>query len=62
MSTQAPPGLPGLMMHTPLLVRGIAERAEGLFADREIVSATADGIERSCWGEVVQPALCRSWG
>jgi fatty-acyl-CoA synthase len=41
------------MMRTPLLVRSIAERAGQLFAPREVVSVTADGIERSTWGELV---------
>jgi fatty-acyl-CoA synthase len=53
MSTYSPPALEGLMMRTPLLVRGIAERAEQLFAGREIVSATATGVERSTYAEVV---------
>ncbi|MEA2340805.1 MAG: hypothetical protein QOG11_882 [Solirubrobacteraceae bacterium] len=44
---------PGLMMDGPLLVRGIAERAEQLFGPREIVSRTQDGIERSSYAEVV---------
>jgi fatty-acyl-CoA synthase len=44
------------MMRTPLLVRSIAERAGQLFGEREIVSATAGGIERSSWGEVVKRA------
>jgi fatty-acyl-CoA synthase len=48
--------LQGLMMRTPLLVRGIAERAELLFANREVVSVTRDGIERSTYGEVVHRA------
>jgi fatty-acyl-CoA synthase len=48
--------LEGLMMRTPLLVRSIAERAGVLFADREIVSVTAGGVERSSWGEVVKRA------
>ncbi|HWE15511.1 MAG TPA: long-chain fatty acid--CoA ligase [Solirubrobacteraceae bacterium] len=57
MSTQAPPGVvPGLMMRTPLLVRQIAERAELLFAEREVVSATASGVERSNYGRVVERA------
>jgi len=55
-STHATEALQGLMMHTPLLVRGIAERAEVLFARREIVSVTQDGIERSTYAEVVQRA------
>src|SRR5689334_10223859 len=57
MSSYAPPmALEGLMMRTPLLVRSIAERAGLLFAEREIVSATTDGIERSNYGEVVERA------
>jgi fatty-acyl-CoA synthase len=44
------------MMRTPLLVRGIAERAEQLFASREVVSATSSGVERSCYREVVRRA------
>jgi fatty-acyl-CoA synthase len=56
-STYAPPtALEGLMMRTPLLVRSIAERAEQLFAEREIVSATATDVERSSYGKVVQRA------
>jgi fatty-acyl-CoA synthase len=43
----------GLMMDYPLLVRHIAERAERVFGDREVVSRTADGVERSTYGEVV---------
>jgi acyl-CoA synthetase (AMP-forming)/AMP-acid ligase II len=57
MSSYAPPtALEGLMMRTPLLVRGIAERAEQLFSAREVVSVTATGIERSTYGEVVERA------
>lgn len=48
--------MPGLMMPTPLLVRQIAERAGGLFADREVVSVTSTGIERSTYGQVVERA------
>ena len=48
--------LEGLMMRTPLLVRSIAERAEQLFGDREVVSLTATGVERSSYGEVVRRA------
>jgi fatty-acyl-CoA synthase len=44
------------MMRTPLLVRGIAERAEQLFGAREVVSATSSGVERSCYGDVVRRA------
>ncbi|MHB8659170.1 MAG: long-chain fatty acid--CoA ligase [Solirubrobacteraceae bacterium] len=55
MGTDAPVvPLEGLMMHTPLLVRSIAERAGQLFANREVVSVTADGVERSNYGEVVE--------
>jgi fatty-acyl-CoA synthase len=46
----------GLMMDYPLLVRHIAERAETVFGNREIVSRTADDIERSTYGEVVTRA------
>ena len=48
--------LEGLMMRTPLLVRSLAERAGQLFAEREVVSVTADGVERSSYGEVVHRA------
>jgi fatty-acyl-CoA synthase len=57
MSTEAPPtALEGLMMRAPLLVRVIAERAGQLFAEREIVSVTATGVERSSYGQVVARA------
>jgi fatty-acyl-CoA synthase len=57
MSTEAPPEvMPGLMMRTPLQVRQIAERAGLLFAEREVVSVTADGVERSNYGRVVERA------
>jgi fatty-acyl-CoA synthase len=57
MSTEAPVEvMSGLMMRTPLLVRSIAERSGELFADREVVSVTADGVERSSYGEVVARA------
>jgi fatty-acyl-CoA synthase len=57
MTTYAPTmALDGLMMRTPLLVRTIAQRAEQLFADREVVSVTATGVERSSYGEVVERA------
>ncbi len=46
----------GLMMRTPLLVRSITERAGQLFANRELVSVTASGVERSSYGEVVARA------
>jgi fatty-acyl-CoA synthase len=44
------------MMRTPLLVRSIAERAGQLFASREVFSATATGVERSNYGQVVERA------
>jgi fatty-acyl-CoA synthase len=57
MTTYAPPTpLEGLMMRTPLLVRTIAERAGQLFAQREVVSVTAGGVERTNYGEVVERA------
>ncbi len=46
----------GLMMRTPLLVRGIAHRAEQLFADREVVTVTNNGVERSTLGQVTERA------
>src|SRR4051812_14136385 len=46
----------GLMMDRPLLIRDIAERVERLFPDREIVSRTHTGVERSSYGEVVARA------
>src|SRR5918912_2808693 len=46
----------GLMMDRPLLIRDIAERVERLFPDREIVSRTHTGVERSTYGEVVARA------
>ncbi len=57
MSTDAPAtAMPGLMMRTPLLVRSIADRAGLLFADREVVSVTATGVERTTYGDVVRRA------
>jgi fatty-acyl-CoA synthase len=44
----------GLMMDRPLLVKQIAERAEALFGQREVVARTQDGIERSTYAEVVE--------
>jgi len=46
----------GLMMDYPLLVRHIAERAESVFGEREIVARTQDGIERSTYAQVVERA------
>ncbi len=46
----------GLMMDRPLLVKQIAERAERVFGNREIVSRTQTGIERSTYGQVVERA------
>src|ERR671931_2453634 len=44
----------GLMMDYPLLVRHVAERAETVFPDRELVSRTKDGIERSTYGRMAE--------
>jgi fatty-acyl-CoA synthase len=46
----------GLMMDRPLLVKQIAERAERVFADREVMARTQQGIERSTYGHVVERA------
>ena len=46
----------GLMQDYPLLVRHVAERAETVFPDREIVSRTLDGVERTTYGRVVERA------
>src|SRR5918912_4213137 len=46
----------GLMMDRPLLIRDIAHRVERLFPEREVVSRTHDGVERSTYGEVVRRA------
>src|SRR3954467_4088264 len=46
----------GLMMDRPLLIRDIAERVERLFPEREIVSRTHEGVERSSYGRVVERA------
>jgi acyl-CoA synthetase (AMP-forming)/AMP-acid ligase II len=46
----------GLMQDYPLLVRHIAERAETVFPDREVVSRTKDGVERSTYAQVVERA------
>jgi fatty-acyl-CoA synthase len=43
----------GLMMDRPLLVKQIAERAERVFADRELVARTQDGIERLTYAQLV---------
>ena len=53
----------GLMMDRPLLVKQIAERAERVFADREIVARTQDGLERSTYAQVVARArrLAARW-
>jgi fatty-acyl-CoA synthase len=44
----------GLMMDSPLLVKRIAERAERLFPDREVVARTQEGIERTNYGRIVE--------
>jgi acyl-CoA synthetase (AMP-forming)/AMP-acid ligase II len=46
----------GLMMDRPLLVKQIAERAEAVFRDREVVARTHNGVERSTYGRVVERA------
>jgi fatty-acyl-CoA synthase len=46
----------GLMMDCPLLVSQLAQRAEQVFGEREVVARTQDGIERSTYGEVVERA------
>src|ERR1700730_11277593 len=57
MSTEAPTKpFEGLMMQTPLLVRSILDRAEQLFSGREVVSVTADDVERTTYGEVARRA------
>ncbi len=57
MTTQAPATpMGGLMMETPLQVRTIAHRAAQQFGSVEVVSVTADGVERSSYGEVVARA------
>jgi fatty-acyl-CoA synthase len=46
----------GLMMDCPLLVKQLAERAERIFADRDVTARTQDGVERSTYGQVVERA------
>ena len=46
----------GLMMDVPLSLAHVAERAEQLFGSREVVSMTADGVERSTYAELVERA------
>ena len=46
----------GLMMDRPLLVKGIAERAEAVFGEREVVARVQEGVERSTYGHVVERA------
>jgi fatty-acyl-CoA synthase len=46
----------GLMMDRPLLVKQIAERAESIFGNREVVARTQEGIERSTYGRIVERA------
>ncbi len=46
----------GLMMDRPLLVKQIAERAERVFPDREVVARTQNGVERSTYGQVIERA------
>jgi len=44
------------MQDYPLLVRHIAERAETVFPDREVVSRTKDAVERSTYAQLVERA------
>jgi len=44
----------GLMMDYPLLVRHVAERAETVFPDRELVTRTKEGTERSSYGRLAE--------
>jgi fatty-acyl-CoA synthase len=44
------------MQDYALLVRHVAERAETVFPNREIVSQTKDGVERTNYGQVVERA------
>jgi fatty-acyl-CoA synthase len=46
----------GLMMDRPLLVKQLAERAEAIFGDREVVARTQDGIERTTYRQIVERA------
>src|SRR5215218_8438779 len=46
----------GLMMDRPLLVKQIAERAEAVFGQREVVARTGEAIERTTYGRVVERA------
>lgn len=46
----------GLMQDRPLLISNIAERAEQVFPEVEVVTNTANGVERSNYGEVVRRA------
>jgi fatty-acyl-CoA synthase len=46
----------GLMMDVPLSLAHVAERAEQLFGGREVVSFTADDVERSTYAEIVERA------
>jgi len=44
------------MQDYPLLVRHVAERAQTVFPNREVVSRTQDGVERSSYAQVVERA------
>ena len=46
----------GLMQDRPLLVSDILDRAEHVYPEREIVTNTATGVERSTYGEVARRA------
>jgi fatty-acyl-CoA synthase len=46
----------GLMMDSPLLIKGILARAETVFGDRDLVARTQDGVVRSTYAEVAERA------
>jgi len=55
-ATATPGAMLGLMQPGPLLVSGIANYAEALFANVEVVSPTATEVERSTYGNVTRRA------
>ena len=55
------------MMDYPLTVQYIFQRAVRYFPNRELVTVTADGAERSTYGDLAHgwhgwPARWQSWG
>ena len=46
--------LQSTMMDYPLTLQHCLDRAQRFFADREVSTVTADGMERSTYGEIVQ--------